>query len=203
MAIVSPATASVLAAAVLFGLFVAAVPLGFSAVEIAESVGGLPSGDVVSSLGSFSLADSVVVTGFSGSDVRVVSGPVVTGLSVVVDVVSAADSVAATGFSGSDVRVVSELVVTGLSVVVDVIAAAASVAATGGGGSDVRVVSEALVTGLSVVVDVVSAVTVLSSTGVPVITSLFAVGFSEVVALFEGSGKSDFAPVRVSASDDF
>ncbi len=58
-------------------------------------------------------------------------------------------------------------------------------------------------TGLSVVGDVVSAVTVLSSTEVPVITSLFAVGFSEVAALFEGSGESDFAPVRVSASDDF
>ena len=113
----------------------AAVSLGFSAVEIAESVGGLSGGDVVSSLGSFSLANSVVATGFSGSDVRVVA--------------------------------------------------------------------ESVVTGFSVVVDVASAVTVFSSTGVPVITSLFAVGFSEVAALFEGSGESDFAPVRLSASDDF
>ncbi len=64
-----------------------------------------------------------------------------------------------------------------------------------------RVVSEVVATGLSVVVDVVSAVTVLSSTGAPVITSLLVVGFSEVVALFEESGSSDFAPVRVSASD--
>jgi uncharacterized YccA/Bax inhibitor family protein len=78
VATVSPATASVLAAAVLFGLFVAAVSLGFSAVEIAESVGGLSGGDVVSSLGSFSLANSVVATGFFGSDVRVVSESVVT-----------------------------------------------------------------------------------------------------------------------------
>ena len=239
MATVSPATASVLAAAVLFGLFVAAVSLGSSAVEIAESVGGfsgaISPADVVSSFGSSSLADSVVATGFSGSDVRVVSESVVTGLSVVVDVISVADSVAATGGSGSDVRVVSESVVTGLSVVV--VSAAESVVATGFSGSDVRVVadvpgtdlsvvinvfsiaesvveigssgsdmrvvSESVVTGLSVVVDVVSAVTVLSSTGVPVITSLLAVGLSEVAALFEGSGESDVAPVRVSASDDF
>ena len=205
MATVSPATASVLAAAVLFGLFVAAVSLGSSAVEIAESVGGfsgaISPADVVSSFGSSSLADSVVATGFSGSDVRVVSESVVTGLSVVVDVISVADSVAATGGSGSDVRVVSESVVTGLSVVV--VSAAESVVATGFSGSDVRVVSESVVTGLSVVVDVVSAVTVLSSTGVPVITSMFAVGFSEVAALFEGSGESDCTPVRVSASDAF
>ncbi|MEG4252639.1 hypothetical protein, partial [Microcoleus sp. Pol10D4] len=109
----------------------------------------------------------------------------------------------ATGGSGSDVRVVSESVVTCLSVVVEVISVADSVVATGGSGSDVRVVSESVVTCLSVVVDFVSAVTVFSSTGVPVIISWFAVGFYEVVALFEGSIESDFAPVRVSASDAF
>ena len=109
----------------------AAVSLGFSAVEIAESVGGLSGGDVVSSLASFSLANSVVATGFSGSDVRVVSESVVTGLSVVFDVVSAADSVVATGFPGSDVRVVSESVVTGLSVVVDVSSAVTVFSSTG------------------------------------------------------------------------